>query len=87
MEPVELLRWHAGVVALTTGVRIEVTADGGIPRERVDRLVYSTVRFSLVVCGTRNVTATGPMHFVEPWSFLDGVKTGAIAAAAASADD
>ncbi|MEU7222257.1 hypothetical protein [Streptomyces chrestomyceticus] len=80
-EPVEQLRWHAGVVALATGLRIEVTGHGGIPGERVDRLVYGTVRFSLTVRGTQNLIGNGPMHFADAWAFLDGVKTGAIAAA------
>lgn len=75
-EPVEQLRWHAGVVALATGLRIEVTDHGGIP----DRLDYGTVRFHLSVRGTRTLVGGGPMHFADAWSFLDGVKAGATAA-------
>jgi hypothetical protein len=79
-EPADQLRWHAGVVALATGLRIEVKAYGGIPGERVDRLDYGTVRFHLSVRGTRTLVGGGPMHFADAWSFLDGVKAGATAA-------
>ncbi|MBH1934104.1 hypothetical protein I5Q34_07315 [Streptomyces sp. AV19] len=80
-EPIEQLRWHAEAVALATGLRIKVTDHGGIPGERVDRLVYGTVRFNLTVRGMRSLTCNGPMHFADAWSFLDGVKAGAMAAA------
>jgi hypothetical protein len=79
-EPVDQLRWHAGVVALATGLRITVTDTGGIPGERVDRLVYGEVRFHLGIRGTRTFLGNGPMHFADAWSFLDGVKAGATAA-------
>ncbi|PZT71479.1 hypothetical protein [Streptomyces sp. AC1-42T] len=80
-EPVDQLRWHAGVVALATGLRIEVKDVGGIPGERVDRLVYGTVRFNLTVSGRRRLVGAGPMHFADAWAYLDGVHAGVAAAA------
>ncbi|WP_371583919.1 hypothetical protein [Streptomyces sp. NBC_01314] len=38
-------------------------------------------KISLTVRGMRSLIGNGPMHFAGAWSFLDGVKAGAIVAA------
>ncbi|MEV5129211.1 hypothetical protein AB0K87_01610 [Streptomyces sp. NPDC053705] len=58
------LEWHAGIVALDTGLTIRV-------RDAADDL------YSVSVKSGGGLSGNGPMGFHEAWAFLDGVKVGA----------
>lgn len=58
------LEWHAGIIALETGLTIHVTGSGDD-------------RYSVSVKGGGGLSGAGSMGFQEAWSFLDGVKVGA----------
>ncbi|MET9484774.1 hypothetical protein [Streptomyces sp. NPDC006638] len=62
--PVTQLAWHAGIVALDTGLRITVRD-------------FEGDRYSIAVRGGTTLTGLGPMGFHQAWSYLDGVRTGA----------
>jgi hypothetical protein len=58
------LAWHAGIVALDTGLRITVTDQGND-------------HYSIGVRGTKGLSGQGPMGFHQAWSLLDGIRIGA----------
>ncbi|MGW1980733.1 hypothetical protein [Streptomyces sp. NPDC001889] len=58
------LEWHAGIIALDTGLRITVT-------DQENDL------YSISVRGTTGLSGQGPMDFHTAWAVLDGVRIGA----------
>jgi hypothetical protein len=71
------LEWHAGIVALQTGLRIEVTRSSGI-QTGVPTVpgVVAKESYHLSLRGPKTLTGTGPISFDDAWCFLDGVAAG-----------
>jgi hypothetical protein len=75
------LEWHAGVVALETGLPIEVGCTSNLPagmRVRDYPDVHQDI-FRVTVKGPWALASAGAMEFRAAWSFLDGVKAATIA--------
>jgi hypothetical protein len=67
------LEWHAGIVAVETGLRIQVQCSSDIVTGvRVEGDHPDTYRVTLK--GPRVLTSYGAMEFRQAWSFLDGVR-------------
>ncbi|MGP3737952.1 hypothetical protein ACTWJ9_33115 (plasmid) [Streptomyces sp. GDS52] len=75
------LEWHAGIVALETGLRIEVRKSSDIRtgiQPATEKPTEET--YHLRLHGPRTSTGIGPMSFHDAWNYLDGVKAGVAAA-------
>jgi hypothetical protein len=67
------LEWHAGIVALETGLRIQIKCSSGIVTGvRIEGDHPDTYRVTLR--GPRVLTSCGSMDFRQAWNFLDGAR-------------
>jgi hypothetical protein len=74
------LEWHAAVIALETGLRIDVECTRNLPAG-VRVRDYPDARqdiFRISVKGTWAMGITDPVEFKDAWNFLDGVKVGTV---------
>ena len=72
------LEWHAGIVALDTGLRIQVTKSSDIRTGvRVDPGLVTDEKYHLRISGPKTSVGIGPVDFHAAWNYLDGVSAGA----------